>query len=175
KPLKKRLPGSELFPLLWKELVAQNRKVMVIAPSQQVGELLQKELPGLAYYVPPFFNEEDEQAVAEVVAEACKVMDELQPEYVFLGIRFPKQNYIALGMIAHQQQKGAATPMPLFLLLGASYEFYLDLKKRAPLFWQKLGLEWLYRFTQEPGRLFKRYFIDDMKFFPIVWRERRLK
>lgn len=175
KPLKKRLPGSELFPLLWKELVAQNRKVMVIAPSQQVGELLQKELPGLAYYVPPFFNEEDEQAVAEVVAEACKVMDELQPEYVFLGIRFPKQNYIALGMITHQQQKGATTPMPLFLLLGASYEFYLDLKKRAPLFWQKLGLEWLYRFTQEPGRLFKRYFIDDMKFFPIVWRERRLK
>ncbi len=173
KPLKRRLPGSELFPLLWKQLVAQNRKFMVIAPSQQVGELLQKELPDLAFYVPPFFNEEDEVAVANVVAEACKVMDSLQPEYVFLGIRFPKQNYIALGMMAHRQQKKGAEPMPLFLLLGASYEFYLNLKKRAPLFWQRIGMEWFYRFTQEPGRLFKRYFIDDMKFFSIVWRERQ--
>jgi N-acetylglucosaminyldiphosphoundecaprenol N-acetyl-beta-D-mannosaminyltransferase len=59
--------------------------------------------------------------------------------------------------------------------MGASYEFYLNLKKRAPKFWQKTGMEWFYRFTQEPGRLFRRYFVDDMQFFPIVWREFRKK
>ncbi len=61
--------------------------------------------------------------------------------------------------------------MPLFLLMGASFEFYLGLKKRAPVIWQKAGLEWFYRFTQEPHRLFKRFFIDDLQFFPIVARE----
>ncbi|MFI5172268.1 MAG: WecB/TagA/CpsF family glycosyltransferase, partial [Chitinophagales bacterium] len=98
---------------------------------------------------------------------------------VFIGIRFPKQNHIALGLIDHfnntSQTTTAGHAMPLFLLMGASYEFYLNLKKRAPRFWQKTGLEWFYRFTQEPGRLFKRYFVDDMQFFPIVWREMRKK
>ncbi len=188
KPLKRRLPGSELFPILWKRMVAENRKVMVVAPSEKVGELLQKELPSLVCYVPPFFDENDPAAVLHVVKEARAVMENHRPEFVFLGIRFPKQNYIALGMMGANipwseevqnrpdTQTSAAQVMqqpPLFLLLGASYEFYLDLKKRAPAFWQKIGMEWFYRFTQEPGRLFKRYFIDDIRFFPIVWRERQ--
>lgn len=177
KPLKRRLPGSELFPLLWKRLVKENRRVMLVAPSEKVGELLKKELPGLVYYVPPFFDENDRQAVQEVVSEARRIMLETRPEYVFLGIRFPKQNYIALGMMDHMEDGNIHIPeehdVPLFLLLGASYEFYLDLKKRAPVFWQRLGLEWFYRFLQEPGRMFRRYFIDDLQFFPIVWRERK--
>src|SRR5215470_10094875 len=43
KPLKRRLPGSELFPLLWKELIRNQKKIMVIAPNKKVGELLKKE------------------------------------------------------------------------------------------------------------------------------------
>jgi N-acetylglucosaminyldiphosphoundecaprenol N-acetyl-beta-D-mannosaminyltransferase len=105
------------------------------------------------------------------------MMQEHQPEFVFLGIRFPKQNRIALGMMGYDYATGELTDtdkqIPLFLLLGASYEFYLNLKKRAPVFWQKIGMEWFYRFTQEPGRLFRRYFIDDIQFFPIVWKERK--
>jgi N-acetylglucosaminyldiphosphoundecaprenol N-acetyl-beta-D-mannosaminyltransferase len=181
KPLKSRLPGSELFPILWKRLVAENKRIMVVAPSNQVGELLKKELPSLVYYVPPFFDENDREAVAQVANEARNMMLESKPDYVFLGIRFPKQNYIALGMMGIDLNKpdqdlnipDSSGNTPLFLLLGASYEFYLQLKKRAPAFWQKVGLEWFYRFTQEPARLFRRYFIDDIQFFPIVWREKR--
>ena len=171
KKVKKRLPGSELFPLLWKEMISHNKKVMIIAPSEKVGELLKTEYPNLVYYVPPFFNVENAEELKTVVEGCIPVFDSFQPEYVFLGIRFPKQNHIALGLIAHAQKTGMQ--MPLFLLMGASYEFYLNLKKRAPLFWQKIGMEWFYRFTQEPGRLFKRYFIDDMKFIPIFFREFR--
>lgn len=190
KKLKSRLPGSELFPLLWKEIINHNKKVMVVAPNVEVGELLKKEYPSLEYYVPPFFNVENKDEVKKVVEEASVIFDKINPEYVFIGIRFPKQNHIALGLIDHfntqhllTSYREAGSPlttdhsllttlhMPLFLLLGASYEFHLNLKKRAPKFWQKTGMEWFYRFTQEPGRLFKRYFIDDMKFFPIVWKE----
>lgn len=180
KALQRRLPGSELFPLLWKELIRHNKRIMVIAPNEQVGELLKKEYANMVYYVPPFFDENDKAAM-DAVIEGCKpLFDGFQPEYVFLGIRFPKQNHIALGLIEHVKQHNATQGnpqrnMPLFLLLGASYEFYLNIKKRAPQFWQKIGMEWFYRFTQEPGRLFKRYFVDDMQFIPIVIKEFRKK
>jgi N-acetylglucosaminyldiphosphoundecaprenol N-acetyl-beta-D-mannosaminyltransferase len=39
---------------------------------------------------------------------------------------------------------------------------------RAPLWMQKAGLEWFYRFTQEPKRMFKRYFIEAPVFIPLV-------
>jgi N-acetylglucosaminyldiphosphoundecaprenol N-acetyl-beta-D-mannosaminyltransferase len=194
-PLNRRLPGSELFPLLWKELIKHNKRIMVIAPNDQVGELLKKEYPNMVYYVPPYFDVENKEELKKVIDGCIPLFDEFKPEYVFLGIRFPKQNHIALGLIEHVKQSsvlsrqssvyspqssvgGPQSPvekMPLFLLLGASYEFYLNIKKRAPVFWQKIGMEWFYRFTQEPGRLFKRYFVDDLKFFPIVFREFRKK
>lgn len=182
KKLGRRLPGSELFPLLWKEVIAHKRRIMVVAPNTETGELLKKEYPSLEYYVPPFFDVNDKMQLQKIVAEAILVFDKADPEFVFIGIRFPKQNYIALALIDHvkkqmqlPQNAGRPVKMPLFLLMGASYEFYLNLKKRAPKFWQKTGLEWFYRFTQEPGRLFRRYFIDDMQFIPIFFREMRKK
>ncbi len=192
KKLKRRLPGSELFPLLWKEVMRNNKRVMLVAPSEQVGELLKKEYPALVYYVPPFFDVNNIEQLQKVQQEAAAVYDSIQPELVFIGIRYPKQNHIALGLIDHHNKKfgtpkgnsenvgvrnyvlyadALAQPHALHLLMGASYEFYLGLKNRAPQFWQNIGMEWFYRFTQEPGRLFKRYFVDDLQFFPIVMKE----
>jgi len=59
----------------------------------------------------------------------------------------------------------------LILLLGASFEFYFNLKKRAPAFYRKTGLEWLHRFMTEPKRLWKRYTIDIARFFWISFKE----
>ena len=53
----------------------------------------------------------------------------------------------------------------LFMALGATIDFEAGTLQRAPLMWQKIGMEWLYRVIKEPKRLFKRYFVDDMQFF----------
>ena len=53
----------------------------------------------------------------------------------------------------------------LFMALGATIDFEAGNVKRAPEIFQKLALEWLYRFLKDPKRLFKRYFVDDMQFF----------
>lgn len=53
----------------------------------------------------------------------------------------------------------------IFMALGATVDFEANVKKRAPEIWRKCGMEWLYRFLQEPRRLFKRYFIHDPRFF----------
>jgi len=57
------------------------------------------------------------------------------------------------------------------LLLGASYEFYYGLQHRAPVFWQKTGLEWLYRLIREPRRLLKRYTVGNFRFLLIALRD----
>ena len=80
-------------------------------------------------------------------------------------------NIVVVALGAPQQEKWIVRYkhlMPnvkLWMALGATVDFEAGTLKRAPVLWQKVGLEWFYRFLQEPRRLFKRYFIDDMKFF----------
>lgn len=57
----------------------------------------------------------------------------------------------------------------IFMGLGATIDFEAGTLKRAPAIWQKIGMEWLYRCMKEPKRLFKRYFIDDMQFFLLLY------
>ena len=60
---------------------------------------------------------------------------------------------------------GAKGGVRLFMALGATVDFEAGMVKRCPLWLQRMGLEWLWRFCQEPRRLFRRYFIQDMQFF----------
>ncbi len=59
----------------------------------------------------------------------------------------------------------------LFMALGATIDFEAKTLKRAPVIWQKMRMEWLYRVFQEPKRLFKRYFVRDMKFFGYFFKQ----
>lgn len=52
----------------------------------------------------------------------------------------------------------------LMIGVGAGFDYHAGNIKRAPLWMQKAGLEWLYRLTQEPKRLFKRYLVTNTKF-----------
>lgn len=80
-------------------------------------------------------------------------------------------NVLLVGVGAPKQEKWIMKyrdRMPgvdIFMGLGATIDFEAGTLKRAPIFWQKIGMEWLYRCLKEPKRLFKRYFIDDMQFF----------
>ena len=58
--------------------------------------------------------------------------------------------------------------VPISLGLGASLDFEAGNIKRAPKWMQKSGLEWLFRITQDPRRMFKRYIIDDIKIIRLV-------
>lgn len=60
--------------------------------------------------------------------------------------------------------------IPISITMGGCVDFIAGNVKRAPMWMQRAGLEWFYRFSQEPKRLFKRYFIDDMKIFILAKR-----
>lgn len=98
-------------------------------------------------------------------------MDEKECRDIIDTINTSEATVLAIGVGAPKQEKWLAKyryEMPkikLFMALGATIDFEAGVKKRAPIIWQKLCLEWLYRFLHEPKRLFRRYIINDMKFF----------
>ena len=61
--------------------------------------------------------------------------------------------------------------VPFAMGVGGAFDVVTGKVKRAPIWMQRWGLEWFYRFLQEPGRMFKRYFIDDMYFFWLLFKE----
>ena len=61
----------------------------------------------------------------------------------------------------------------MFLAVGASFEYVLGVRKRAPQWMQRSGLEWFFRFVHEPKRLFFRYFVRDPAFLLVAAREWR--
>jgi N-acetylglucosaminyldiphosphoundecaprenol N-acetyl-beta-D-mannosaminyltransferase len=142
---------------------------MIVASSDDVADELRAELPSLATYVPPVFDESDEVAMVAVTRATCALLDTTEPEFVFMGISYPKQQVLAFALIDHLRRQGR--PLPVFLLIGGSFNMYLGHARRAPVWVQRMGAEWFFRFVQEPRRLFRRYFVEDVRFVSIAAQE----
>ena len=56
--------------------------------------------------------------------------------------------------------------------VGGSFDVLAGKTKRAPEWMQRLGLEWFYRFLQEPRRMWKRYLVGNIKFIYLVIKEK---
>ena len=104
-------------------------------------------------FSPPFRTlsaKEDEEVV--------RMINESNADFVWIGLGAPKQE---CWMAEHQGKiKG------FMIGVGAAFDYEAGNIDRAPMWMQKANLEWLYRFLQEPKRLFKRYFYTNTKF---IW------
>ena len=124
--------------------------------AEMVAHELSERLPALRVagtQSPPFRRltpEEDDAACASIRA-AC-------PDFVWVGLGTPKQE---IWMLEHRGKCGGA----ILLGVGAAFDFYAGRVARAPLWMQRYGLEWAYRFAQEPTRLWKRYLMLAPMFF----------
>lgn len=166
-PLEARIAGSNLFRHWWPQVAAESRKVVVFCSSEAVRVGLAADHPDATIVVAPMIDTSDEQVgvvAADLVTEALAA----EADYCVVCIGHPKDAMIALAAI---DQWPVDQPAPLILCLGASAELYLGLKRRAPEWAQRYGLEWLVRFAQEPRRMFHRYFVRDLGFFPMALRE----
>jgi N-acetylglucosaminyldiphosphoundecaprenol N-acetyl-beta-D-mannosaminyltransferase len=170
-PLRRRLPGSSLFPELWRRAIDGRRGVLLITASDEVAAGLRAEYPDAVTYTPPMFNVADRDVVERIVGDCADLVERHGSEFVFTGVGFPKQQHLALGLLEELGRRGL--PLPTVLLLGGSFNMHLGLIRRAPRWVQQAGLEWFYRFLHEPRRLFRRYFIMDVRFLPMMIREAR--
>ncbi len=167
-PLRSRLAGSSVFSTLWERL--PNDNVMVIGPSGEVAERLMDERPGSSQIVPPLYecDSDEERGVYDILS--AQIL-RLQPHTIVIGLSSVKSarmaTYLADEVLPQMDNR------PMIVLCGGGLEMHVGLRSRAPSWLQSIGFEWFYRFVQEPRRLFRRYFVDDVQFFGVVGREWR--
>jgi len=118
------------------------------------------------------FDEADDEAIEEIVTDMLdNAAQGSAPRFVLLGLGHPKDALLSRRLL--ERWPAGLGPRPLCCCLGGSFAMYTGLKRRAPQWMQDAGLEWFYRFLQEPRRLFRRYFVRDTAFFGIVLRAYR--
>ena len=169
--LEARLPGSGLFEVLWPRLVTEQRSVVVLCANDEIAERLGENNPAAQFLVPPFIEADNEEQIAVVAKELFELVADHSAEFVLVGLGHPKDALIMARL--HGMWREADVNPPLCMGLGGSFAMYIGQKRRAPDWVQRVGLEWFFRFLQEPRRLFHRYFIEDVAYLGIVARERR--
>lgn len=167
-PLKERVTGSDLFPAVCSEVARQKGTIFILGgtPGSEstVIESLSRRYPGaaVACYAPPYgFSADSAEGVL-----AVEKIRERAPDAVFACLGMPKQE-----LWAFRFQKDLKTK--IVLCVGASLDFAMGKTRRAPVWVQSLNLEWFWRLCSDPARLWKRYLIDDMAFFKLLYREIR--
>ena len=83
-----------------------------------------------------------------------------------VGVGAPKQEK---WIFAHKENM---PDVKLFFVIGATIDFQAGVVKRAPRWMVTVGLEWFYRMIKEPGRLVKRYLIDDLPFLWLIVKQK---
>ena len=170
-PLRSRLTGSGLFEILWPRLVAENRRVVVLCANKEIADLLGDENPRARFVVPPMVEAGNDEQMAHVASDLFDAATLMSAEYVLLGLGHPKDALLMDRLNGLWRESGSHEAVTLGL--GASFAMYVGQKRRAPVWMQRIGMEWFFRFLQEPRRLFRRYFIADVAFLGLVRRERR--
>ena len=165
-----RICGSDLFPVLWNLIKKAQMHAVLVVPQNSVANLFVADYALANCIVPAMFNAADDDYINELANLAADAIVSNSSSFVFLGLAFPKQEKLAIA-IQHKLQERQYPNQVLVLLLGASYEFYFGIKARAPKLFRKLGLEWLHRLLSEPGRLWKRYTVDNAKFLALAFHE----
>lgn len=170
-----RLPGSGLFELLWPRLAAEGDPVVVLCSDQAIADRLEKDHGAARCIVPPMFDLTDDAERTAVIDALSHEVDESGARRVLLGLGHPKDATIAAELHDRWDARLGVdrSDRPLCLGLGGSFAMYVGLRRRAPEWVQRIGMEWFYRFAQEPRRLFHRYFVRDTAFLGILLRERK--
>ena len=163
-PIKEKLSGSDLFPKVCELASKKNYKVFLLGAKEGVAkeaaQRLEKKYKGLnivGTYSPQFGFEENYQEIENII----NIINESKPDILAVGLGAPKQE-----KFLYEYRK--LLKVPVSLAIGASIDFEAGNIKRAPIWMQKSGFEWLYRLLKEPKRMYKRYLIEDMKFIKII-------
>jgi len=168
-PLPARVTGIDLIVECAQLAAAHDYKIFLLGAGPGVAEaaaqVLRQRCPGVRIvgtYAPPVVNafsaEEDDKTV--------RLIQEMQPDMLFVAFGAPRQDE---WIRAHLQRLN----VPVCMGVGGAFDMLAGRVRRAPGWMQQAGLEWVYRLVQEPTRLWKRYFVDDLPIFLRLMAQRR--
>lgn len=162
-PLKERVAGIDIFTNLVANAHLRNESVYLLGATEEVVEKVVEKFTAqygntiIGGYRNGYFKQQDEQAiVSDIVASGAT--------YLFVAMTSPKKE---IFLYEHREK---LSKLGFIMGVGGSFDVVSGKVKRAPLFMQKLGLEWFFRLIQEPRRLFKRYFVQNLKFILLLFK-----
>lgn len=172
-PLPQKLSGSDLIYWVSGHAARQGHSIFLLGAAEGVADKaaanLMQRYPGLRVAgtcSPPMGFEKD----AAELARIRELVESSGAEICFAAFGSPKQE-----VWMHRSAAGMATPV--LIGVGASLDFVAGRVRRAPRVVQRCGLEWLWRLCREPGRLWRRYLVNDSRFIGLFvaewWRKRR--
>lgn len=163
-----RIAGWDLFEMEMDRLNRTGGKCFFMGSSEKVLALIRKRAetvyPHITVetYSPPYkpeFSDEENRAIIEAINRA-------DPDLLWIGMTAPKQEkwvYTHWDELDIRCHTGT---------IGAVFDFFAGTVERAPEWWQRHSLEWLYRLLKEPKRMWRRYIIGNVLFLLNVMREK---
>lgn len=159
-----RVTGIDLFENLVRNSAEKGYRVYYFGATeevvQEVVHLHQQQYPMLkiAGYRNGYFEEAESENIAMTIRQS-------KADIVFVAFSSPKKEQ---WIHMYKDTMG----VPFVMGVGGSFDVIAGVTKRAPRWMQKIGLEWFYRFIQEPKRMFRRYFVGNLSFIWKVLKER---
>lgn len=168
RPIPARVAGTDLLLSFARIAAAKGYTFYLMGSSpRQVAESLARENPRLQVVgmsEPPYCEELPEDVNRSIIKE----INRANPDVLWVGLGAPKQDrWIAENL--------GALRVRVAVGIGAAFDFCSGRVRRAPVWMQRIGLEWFFRFLMEPRRLFSRYFVEAAPFLPLVAIERLLR
>ena len=162
--IKERAACPDIFDILLERANTKGYKIYFLGAQEEVVKKmiikLQNEYSNLQIvgFHNGYFNQENEIEIAEMIKAS-------NADMLFLGIPSPKKELFIRNYLNFMD-------VPLCFGVGGVFDIKAGIFKRAPDWMQKVGMEWFYRFMQEPRRMWKRYLIGNTKFIWAVISEK---
>jgi N-acetylglucosaminyldiphosphoundecaprenol N-acetyl-beta-D-mannosaminyltransferase len=163
-PAKEKIAGSDLIGPACGWAAEEGWSVFILGGKpgvpERAAENLAREHPGLKVagaLSPEYGFERDPESLGKVIS----AVRDTQPDLLFVCLGAPKSEIL---VNEHLGEWG----VPFSFCVGAAVDFAAGNVERAPRWMSDHGLEWFYRFTREPKRLFKRYFVDSWAMLGII-------
>lgn len=171
RPVKKKVSGSDLVPALCEVAAQKGYSIFIVGGkegiAQRAEQNLVKKYPNIQIagtYAPPMGFEKDEKELKKM----NDMLNGVKADILVACLGCPKQE----KWVYDNYQK---YDVIVSICAGATVDFMAGTLKKAPKWMSEVGLEWFYRFIQEPRRMFKRYFVDDVQIFKLIVKYRNSK
>jgi len=164
-PLPERVAGIDLMQNLVELAHEKGYKIFFFGAKEEVVKKVVDKYSNkysdeiIAGYRNGYFKKEEERAIAKQISESGA-------NILFVAITSPKKE------IFLSQNSDLLKKVNFTMGVGGSFDVVAGKVKRAPVWMQNAGLEWFYRFLQEPGRMWKRYLVTNSLFIWYVLREK---
>jgi exopolysaccharide biosynthesis WecB/TagA/CpsF family protein len=169
-PIIEKISGSDLFPAFYTYYRDdQSIKIFLLGAEEGIAEIARKNINSkigrniiIDTYSPPFGFEKDREECEKIL----RLINSSNATVLAMGVGAPKQE---MWIAKHRKYLHS---VKIYLAIGATINFEAGNIKRCPKWMSEVGLEWLYRLSSEPKRLWKRYILDALPFIYLIFKQR---